>query len=72
MTDEVDLIVLGGGTGIFAASRAAKFGLKVVLVEDRKIGGVCLNWGGLATKTLTSTVELFKAVRKAREKQKEL
>ncbi len=68
MTDEVDLIVLGGGTGIFAASRAAKLGLNVVLVEDRKIGGVCLNWGGLATKTLTSTVELFKNVKKASEK----
>lgn len=68
MIDEVDLVVLGGGTGIFAASRAARLGLKVVLVEDRKIGGVCLNWGGLATKTLTSTVELFKNVNRASEK----
>jgi dihydrolipoamide dehydrogenase len=68
MKNEVDLIVLGGGTGIFAASRAAKLGLKVVLVEDRKFGGVCLNWGGLATKTLTSTIELFKNAKKASEK----
>jgi dihydrolipoamide dehydrogenase len=68
MDKQVDLIILGGGTGIFAASRAAKFGLKVVLVENRRIGGVCLNWGGLATKTLTSTVELFKSVKKANEK----
>ena len=68
MTDEVDLIVLGGGTGIFAASRAAKFGLKVVLIENRRLGGVCLNWGGLATKTLTSTVQLFKNVKKSNEK----
>ena len=68
MTNEVDLVVLGGGTGIFAASRAVKLGLKVVLVENRRIGGVCLNWGGLATKTLTSTVELFKNVRKADQK----
>jgi len=68
LSDEVDLIVLGGGTGIFAASRAAKLGLKVVLVENRRLGGVCLNWGGLATKTLTSTVELFKNVKKANEK----
>ncbi len=65
---KVDLTVLGGGTGIFAASRAAKLGLKVVLVEDRKMGGVCLNWGGLATKTLTSTVELIKNVNKSSEK----
>ncbi|MFC1486410.1 dihydrolipoyl dehydrogenase [Thermoproteota archaeon] len=67
MKEEVDLVVLGGGTGIFAASRAAKLGLKVVLVENRKLGGVCLNWGGLATKTLTSTVDLFKNVKKANE-----
>jgi dihydrolipoamide dehydrogenase len=68
MKNEVDLVVLGGGTGIFAASRAAKLGLKVVLIENRKLGGVCLNWGGLATKTLTSTVDLFKNLEKANGK----
>lgn len=47
---------------MYAASRAAKFGAKVILVENRRIGGVCLNWGGPATKTLTSTVELYKHV----------
>lgn len=65
MEDEVDLVILGGGTSIFAAVRAAQLGLKVVLVENRRIGGVCLNWGGLATKSLTSTVELFKNAKKA-------
>lgn len=65
MNDEIDLVVLGGGAGIFAAVRAAQLGLKVVLVENRRIGGVCMNWGGLATKSLTSTVELFKNVKKA-------
>jgi dihydrolipoamide dehydrogenase len=65
MENEIDLVIIGGGTGVFAASRAAKMGLKVVLVENRKIGGVCLNWGGLATKTLTSTVDLFRNVKKA-------
>ncbi len=65
MDAEFDLVVLGGGAGIFAAVRAAQLGLKVVLVENRRIGGVCMNWGGLATKSLTSTVELFKSVKKA-------
>lgn len=65
MDAEVDLVVLGGGTGIFAAVRAAKLGLKVVLVENRRIGGVCMNWGGLATKSLTSTVEMYKNAKKA-------
>ena len=65
MDAEIDLVVLGGGTGIFAAVRAAKLGLKVVLVENRRIGGVCMNWGGLATKSLTSTVEKYKNAKKA-------
>ncbi|NHJ33071.1 MAG: dihydrolipoyl dehydrogenase [Asgard group archaeon] len=65
MNSEMDLVIIGGGTGVFAASRAAKLGLKVAIVENRKIGGVCLNWGGLATKTLTSTVDLFRNVKKA-------
>jgi dihydrolipoamide dehydrogenase len=62
MDTEIDLVVLGGGAGIFAAMRAAQLGLRVVLVENRRIGGVCMNWGGLATKSLTSTVELYKNV----------
>jgi len=65
MDYKTDLVILGGGTGIFAAVRAAQLGLKVVLVENRRIGGVCMNWGGLATKSLTSTVELFKNAKKA-------
>lgn len=65
MDAEFDLLVLGGGTGIFAAVRAAKLGLKVGLVENRRIGGVCMNWGGLATKSLTSTVEMYKNARKS-------
>ncbi len=68
MNDEIDLIVIGGGVGIFSAVRAAQLGLRVVLVENRRIGGVCMNWGGLATKTLTSTVELFKNAKKASTK----
>ena len=66
MNTGIDLVVIGGGgSGVFAAHRAAQMGLKVVLVEDRSIGGVCLNWGGLATKTLTSTVDLFRNANKA-------
>jgi dihydrolipoamide dehydrogenase len=39
-----DLIILGGGpAGYVAAERAGAKGLKVLLVESRKLGGVCLN-----------------------------
>ncbi len=65
MEQKVDLVVLGGGgAGVYAATRAAKLGAIVILVESRRIEGVCLNWGGPATKTLTSTVELYKNVKK--------
>jgi len=60
----VDLVMLGGGgAGVYGATRAAKLGATVTLVENRRIGGVCLNWGGPAMKTLTSTVELSKNVK---------
>ena len=46
MEQKVDLVVLGGGgAGVYAATRAAKLGAIVILVESRRIGGVCLNWG---------------------------
>ncbi len=64
MEQPVDLVVLGGGgAGVYGATRAAKLGATVTLVENRRLGGVCLNWGGPATKTLTSTVELYKNVK---------
>jgi len=59
---QIDLVMIGGGVaGITAAIQAAQRGLKVVLVEKDRIGGV--NWGGIATKALISAIELFKHVR---------
>lgn len=67
LSQKVDLVVLGGGgAGVYAATRAAKQGASVILVENRRIGGVCLNWGGPATKTLTSIMELYKSVQNGR------
>jgi pyruvate/2-oxoglutarate dehydrogenase complex dihydrolipoamide dehydrogenase (E3) component len=64
LEQKVDLVVIGGGgAGVYAATRAAKLEATVTLVENRRIGGVCLNWGSPATKTLTSTVELYKNVK---------
>jgi NAD(P) transhydrogenase len=51
---DFDLIVIGGGpAGEKGAAQAAYFGHKVMLVEEYKaMGGACLNWGTLASKTL--------------------
>lgn len=55
-----DLIVIGGGTGGYTgAIRAAKFGMKVALVEERDLGGTCLNRGCIPTKTLLHSGDIF-------------
>ena len=60
---EVDLAVIGGGpAGYAAALRARHRGLTVVLVEDRDLGGVCLNRGCIPTKVLLHIVEISAAV----------
>ena len=56
---EFDLIVVGGGPGGYvAAIRAAQLGMNVVLIEREHLGGICLNWGCIPTKTLLRASEL--------------
>jgi dihydrolipoamide dehydrogenase len=55
-----DVVVIGAGPGGYvAAIRGAQLGLKVALVEEKQLGGVCLNWGCIPTKALLKTSELF-------------
>ena len=55
-----DLIILGGGPGGYnAAFRAAELGKKVVIVDDNNLGGVCLNWGCIPTKSLLKNAEVM-------------
>ncbi len=60
MTEKTyDLIVVGGGpAGYVAAIRAGQLGLNVVLIEEKKLGGVCLNWGCIPTKALLRSSEI--------------
>jgi NAD(P) transhydrogenase len=57
MTDAFDLIVIGGGpAGQKAAIQGAKLGRKVLLVErSRAIGGACVRFGTIPSKTLRET-----------------
>ena len=49
-----DLAIIGAGPGgTDAAEHATTHGLKVVIFEKNKLGGVCLNEGCIPTKTLT-------------------
>lgn len=66
MTDTFDCIVLGGGTGGYAAAlRAASLGLHVALIERDKLGGTCLHRGCIPTKALLHSAEVLDTVREA-------
>lgn len=52
--------ILGAGPGGYiCAIRCAQFGLKTLLIEERELGGVCLNRGCIPTKTILQSAHLF-------------
>ncbi|PPF24809.1 dihydrolipoyl dehydrogenase [Rathayibacter rathayi] len=62
--DRYDLVVLGGGSGGYAAAlRAAQLGMSVALVERDKLGGTCLHRGCVPTKALLHAAELADGAR---------
>jgi len=63
---EADITVIGGGPGGYVcAIRAGQLGLKTVLVEADKLGGECLNYGCIPSKSLISVAKLFDKVKEA-------
>jgi dihydrolipoamide dehydrogenase len=62
---DFDIAVIGTGpAGYVAAIRAAQLGAKVCAVEHALLGGVCLNWGCIPTKTLVETALLLEKTRR--------
>jgi len=60
MSDKYNLIIIGGGpAGYIAAERAGAAGLSVLLVEERHLGGVCLNEGCIPSKTLLNSAKIY-------------
>src|SRR5215207_2773338 len=56
---DVDLVILGGGSGGYScALRAAELDMSVVLIEKDKVGGTCLHRGCIPTKALLHTAEV--------------
>ncbi len=54
-----DVLILGGGSGGYAAAlRASQLGLSVGMVEEAKVGGTCLHWGCIPTKALLHAAEV--------------
>ncbi|GAB3599353.1 dihydrolipoyl dehydrogenase [Microbacterium tumbae] len=61
-----DVVVLGGGSGGYAAAlRAAELGKSVALIEKDKVGGTCLHRGCIPTKALLHAAEVADHVRDA-------
>jgi dihydrolipoamide dehydrogenase len=63
-----DLVILGGGSGGYAAAlRAAELGLSVVLIERDKVGGTCLHRGCIPTKALLHSGEVADSAREGEQ-----
>lgn len=66
MTKEYDLIVLGGGTGGYAAAiHASHLGMRVAVVEQCKVGGTCLHKGCIPSKALLKSAEMYRNIKNA-------
>ncbi|MTI46901.1 MAG: dihydrolipoyl dehydrogenase [Firmicutes bacterium] len=58
--ENYDITVIGAGPGGYvAAIKAAQMGAKTAIIEKEDIGGVCLNWGCIPTKTLLKSAKVF-------------
>ena len=67
-SNDFDLVVLGAGTGGYAAAfRASQLGLRVALVDEGKLGGTCLHRGCIPTKALLESAAVNERVRNAGE-----
>ena len=68
MSDSFDVVILGAGPGGYvAAIRAAQLGASVAVVEDRQLGGTCLNRGCIPTKALLEFAHVLHLARRAAE-----
>ncbi|OFX35783.1 MAG: dihydrolipoyl dehydrogenase [Bacteroidetes bacterium GWA2_32_17] len=61
-----DLIIIGSGPGGYvAAIRASQLGLKTAIVERSELGGICLNWGCIPTKSLLKSAQVLEYAKHA-------
>ncbi len=63
-----DLVIIGAGPGGYVtAIRAAQLGLKTAIIEEKHLGGICLNWGCIPTKALLRTSEIYHYMQHAKD-----
>ncbi|HDR52333.1 MAG TPA: dihydrolipoyl dehydrogenase, partial [Mariniphaga anaerophila] len=57
---DYDVLVIGSGPGGYvAAIRASQLGMKAAVIEKESIGGICLNWGCIPTKSLLKSAQAY-------------
>ena len=60
---QYDVAIIGAGPGGYSAAlKLAQLGKKTVLIENHKLGGECLNYGCIPSKTIISTSNLFNKI----------
>ncbi len=63
---DYDVLVIGSGPGGYvAAIRASQLGMKTAVVEKENVGGICLNWGCIPTKSLMKSAQVFEYAKQA-------
>lgn len=63
MLKHYEIAILGGGPGGYvAAIRASQLGFKTVVIDMDKLGGICLNWGCIPTKSLLKNAEIYDTI----------
>ncbi len=68
MSERFDVVVIGAGPGGFrAARRCTQRGASVAVIEKEFVGGTCLNWGCIPSKTLLASAHLLLQARQASE-----
>ncbi|MBC2640377.1 MULTISPECIES: dihydrolipoyl dehydrogenase [unclassified Rhodococcus (in: high G+C Gram-positive bacteria)] len=66
MSRSADVVILGGGSGGYAAAiRSAELGRSVILIEENELGGTCLHQGCIPTKALLHAAEVADSARTA-------
>ena len=68
MDVDYDVVVIGAGPGGYvAAIRCGQLGLKTAIIERESLGGVCLNWGCIPSKSLLKNAEIVSYFHRAEE-----
>lgn len=64
---EFDVIVIGGGSGLDVANAVAQEGMSTALIEEKALGGTCLNRGCIPSKMLLHSADIAETITRAKE-----